>query len=77
MTPAPPRPCSFLGCDLKHKARGLCHGHYEQRRRGKPLTALKKQTPKYARRALMSPLWPLILLNYFKRIVKDAKGVDQ
>lgn len=34
-----------------------------------------KQT--YARRALMSPLWPLILWNYFKRLVKDAKGADK
>lgn len=34
-----------------------------------------KQT--YARRVLMSPLWPLIAWTYFKRLVNDAKGVDK
>lgn len=34
-----------------------------------------KQT--YARRVLKSPLWPLTLCNYFKRLLTDTKGADK
>lgn len=34
------RLCSFDGCGEKHVAKGLCGGHYQQIRKGKPLTPL-------------------------------------
>lgn len=37
------RLCTFDGCDKLKKAKGLCAGHYEQRRRGKPLTSLQER----------------------------------
>ena len=35
--------CSFDGCAKKHVARGLCSGHYDQWRTGKPLSPLKRK----------------------------------
>ena len=39
------RICSFEGCDKKHKAYGLCHGHNIQRKKGKQLTPIR---PKFS-----------------------------
>lgn len=33
--------CTFVGCDRKHQARGLCEPHYHQQRRGSTLTPLR------------------------------------
>lgn len=38
MTPKPK--CEVTGCDRPAKLKGLCASHYQQRRRGKPLTDL-------------------------------------
>ena len=35
------RSCTFPGCTRPHLAKGLCGGHYYQRRRGGPLSPLK------------------------------------
>ena len=32
------RACSFDGCDRPYSASGYCRTHYEQHRRGRPLT---------------------------------------
>lgn len=39
--------CDFDGCEKKRHARGLCQGHYSQRRLGKPLTPLLRQGKKW------------------------------
>lgn len=36
------RKCTFEGCDHREFSAGLCHGHYAQKRRGKPLTKLRE-----------------------------------
>ena len=33
--------CSFPGCTKKVQSRGLCNGHYEQQRLGRPLAPLR------------------------------------
>jgi len=38
--------CKFEGCDKPTKTKGLCNGHYEQRRKGQKLTALIYVRPK-------------------------------
>jgi hypothetical protein len=35
--------CSFDGCDQKHFAKGLCHGHYTQKWKGQELTPLRQR----------------------------------
>lgn len=37
--------CIFAGCQRATIARGLCVGHYDQRRRGKPLTQIPEIIP--------------------------------
>lgn len=34
------RTCTFTGCTKAHQAKGLCHAHYTQQRRGSDLTPL-------------------------------------
>jgi hypothetical protein len=34
--------CTFPGCTAKPLAKGLCTGHYQQKRDGKSLTPLKR-----------------------------------
>jgi len=38
------RTCTFDGCDKPHEAHGYCHGHYQQLRRGSPLTTIHRRT---------------------------------
>lgn len=38
------RVCTFEGCGRKHKGHGLCNGHYQQRRSGRPLAPLSKNS---------------------------------
>lgn len=40
-----PIKCSFPGCDKSHEARGLCTGHYKQKRRGQELRELRPGMP--------------------------------
>ena len=48
------RKCDFEGCERKHEAKGLCSAHYQQLKKGKPLTPtrsvprLKSMSPKKA-----------------------------
>ena len=42
--------CEFPECGRKNEARGLCEGHAAQRRKGKPLTPIKRRGT-YNRRA--------------------------
>lgn len=37
--------CGFSGCDQPIKTKGYCGGHYQQWRKGKPLTELRKKYP--------------------------------
>jgi hypothetical protein len=37
-------PCSFLGCDDKRCAKGLCLAHYRQHRRDDPLAPVARRT---------------------------------
>ena len=37
------RKCAFDGCDRKHKAKGLCPGHWQQQRRGEELRPLQQR----------------------------------
>lgn len=37
--------CSFPECTSTHQARKLCRGHYEQWKRGKPLTRILPRRP--------------------------------
>lgn len=39
-------PCTFEGCEKPRKAKGLCSGHYCQRRAGKSLTQLLTAKPR-------------------------------
>ena len=41
--------CSFDGCGLEAKARGLCGGHYQQWYRGSPLAPLGEHMSKRPR----------------------------
>lgn len=34
--------CTFIDCDRAERARGLCFGHYDQSRSGRPLAPIKK-----------------------------------
>ena len=36
------RSCDFGGCDRKREAKGLCKGHYQQARSGRPLTPIRR-----------------------------------
>lgn len=38
--------CSFEGCDMPIKGKGLCEGHYSQQRRGEELRPLRKRVSK-------------------------------
>lgn len=38
--------CSFPGCNKRHMAKGLCDGHWKQRKKGRSLTPLGFQRPK-------------------------------
>ncbi len=42
------RRCSFEGCERESRTRGLCGGHYQQLRAGKPLTLLRRSLPRSA-----------------------------
>lgn len=35
-------PCSQEGCGRPHYGKGLCQGHYQQRRRGVPLSPIRR-----------------------------------
>jgi hypothetical protein len=39
------RQCTFSGCARPHEAKGLCNGHYERQRLGKPLLPLQALRP--------------------------------
>ena len=41
--------CSFPGCDRPYMAKGLCNGHYLQKRKGKELTTLREFKPVFTR----------------------------
>lgn len=52
---SPSAPCSFDGCVRAAKTKGLCHSHYVQRRRGRPLSPLRHQGLPLEER-----LWPRV-----------------
>lgn len=39
--------CTYDGCRNRAAAKGLCHGHYQQLRRGRPLAPLKRARAAY------------------------------
>lgn len=39
------RVCSVVGCERRHWAKGLCTAHYQQHKKGKPLTPLGTPMP--------------------------------
>lgn len=39
------RSCAFTGCEREHRSLGLCDGHYQQQRKGRPLTPLTPRPP--------------------------------
>ena len=46
-----PKPvCAFEACERESKTVNLCHAHYEQKRRGKPLTQLTLQALTFEQR---------------------------
>lgn len=45
-----PRICTYDGCGRKHYGKGLCHGHYMQRKRGVSLSPIRDYERKAARK---------------------------
>jgi len=59
-------PCAFPGCSNDAVARGLCHGHYQQQRRGldlRPLRAYSQGPRKCSVPGCENPVWSKDLCN--------------